>query len=66
MKVITVTEDGTVRVELTAYEAKAIRDDLANGTRSAASVEFTRYVDHLFGEQPAPASPTATVQQGGH
>jgi hypothetical protein len=55
MQVITVTADGTVRIELGPYEAKAIRDDLATGTRSAASLEFTRYVDHLFGEQPTPA-----------
>ena len=57
MQVITVTADNTVRIELTAYEAKAIRDDLANGTRSAASVEFTRYVDHLFGERRQPTFP---------
>lgn len=59
MKVITVTDDGTVRIELGPYEAKALRDDLANGTRSAASVEFTRYVDFLFGERPAPTAHTA-------
>jgi hypothetical protein len=49
--------DNTVRIELTAYEAKALRDDLANGTRSTQSREFTRYVDHLFGERPAPTFP---------
>lgn len=57
MQVITVTVDNTVRIELTAYEAEQIRGDLANGTRSAVSVEFTRYVDHLFGERPAPTFP---------
>lgn len=57
MQVITVTADNTVRIELTAYEAGQIRNDLTNGTRSAASLEFTRYVDHLFGERPTPTFP---------
>lgn len=57
MQVITITADNTVRVELTAYEAEQIRDDLTNGTRSATSREFTRYVDHLFGGQPTPTFP---------
>lgn len=57
MQVITVTVDNTVRFELTAYEAKQIRDDLTNGTFSGTSLEFTRYVDHLFGERPAPTFP---------
>lgn len=57
MQIITAA-DNTVRIELTAYEAKQIRGDLANGTRSTVSVEFTRYVDHLFGERPTPTFPS--------
>ncbi|MER6738227.1 hypothetical protein [Streptomyces puniciscabiei] len=58
MQVITVADDGTVRIELTANEAKAMRDDLANSrSHSPQSREFARYVDHLFGEQSAPTFP---------
>ncbi|WP_435279318.1 hypothetical protein [Streptomyces sp. 1222.5] len=53
MQIITVTADDTVRIELTAYEAKAIRDD----PTSPAAREFARYVDFLFGERRTPTFP---------
>jgi len=59
MQVITVTADGTLRIEFTADEAKQIRDDLErnwNSDRSPAK-EFVRYVDTLYGEQLRPTFP---------
>jgi hypothetical protein len=53
MQVITVTKDGTLRIEFTADEAKEIRADIeANWTgASSAGKELVRYVDTLYGEE---------------
>ncbi|MDQ0758710.1 hypothetical protein [Streptomyces canus] len=59
MQVITVTKDGTLRIEFTADEAKQIREALErdwNSTFSPAK-EFVRYVDTLYGEQRRPTFP---------
>ena len=59
MQVITVTDDGTLRIEFTAEEAKQIREALErnwNSTYSPAK-EFDRYVDTLYGEQRRPTFP---------
>jgi len=59
MQVITVTKDGTLRIEFTAEEANQIRDALErnwNSTFSPAK-EFVRYVDTLYGEQRRPTFP---------
>lgn len=59
MQVITVTDDGTLRIEFTADEAKQIREALErnwNSTFSPAK-EFVRYVDTLYGEQRRPTFP---------
>jgi hypothetical protein len=59
MQVITVTDDGTLRIEFTADEAKQLRDDLErnwNSTYSPAK-EFVRYVDTLYGERAKPTFP---------
>lgn len=59
MQVITVTDDGTLRIEFTAEEAKQIREALErnwNSTYSPAK-EFVRYVDTLYGEQRRPTFP---------
>jgi hypothetical protein len=59
MQVITVTKEGTLRIEFTAEEAKQIRDALErnwNSTYSPAK-EFVRYVDTLYGEQRRPTFP---------
>lgn len=55
MQVITVTDDGTLRIEFTAEEAKQIREDIeANWTTaSSAGKELVRYVDTLYGERRA-------------
>jgi hypothetical protein len=52
VQVITVTDDGTLRIEFTAEEAKQIREDIeANWTgASSAGKELVRYVDTLYGE----------------
>lgn len=59
MQVITVTDDGTLRIEFTADEAKQIRDALERNWNSINSPakEFVRYVDTLYGERPAPTFP---------
>lgn len=53
MQVITVTDDGTLRIEFTADEAKEIRADIeANWTgASSAGKALVRYVDTLYGEE---------------
>ncbi|MEI5100311.1 hypothetical protein RB200_19510 [Streptomyces sp. PmtG] len=54
MQVITVTADGTLRIELTAEEVKKIRTDIeANWTHASAPGKelVCRYVDTLYGEQ---------------
>lgn len=53
MQVITVTDDGTLRIEFTAEEAKQIREDVeTNWTQaSTAGKELVRYVDTLYGER---------------
>jgi hypothetical protein len=59
MQVITVTNDGTLRIEFTQAEAKQLREDLErnwNSTYSTAK-EFVRYVDTLYGERPRPTFP---------
>lgn len=60
MQVIKVADDGTLRIEFTADEAKQIRDALErqwNSTFSPAK-EFVRYVDTLYGEQVRPTFPS--------
>ena len=59
MQVITVTDDGTLRIEFTADEAKQIRDGLERNWNSVHSPakEFVRYVDTLYGERPTPTFP---------
>ncbi|SEC04060.1 hypothetical protein SAMN04490357_1029 [Streptomyces misionensis] len=59
MQVIKVADDGTLRIEFTADEAKQIRDDLDGAWCRAgeAGKEFVRYVDTLYGERPAPTFP---------
>ncbi|MEJ8671877.1 hypothetical protein WKI71_36595 [Streptomyces sp. MS1.AVA.1] len=53
MQVITVTDDGTLRIEFTADEAAQIREDIeTNWTHATdAGKELVRYVDTLYGEQ---------------
>lgn len=53
MQVITVTSDGTLRIEFTADEAKKIRADIEHGWTQASSAgkELVRYVDTLYGEE---------------
>jgi hypothetical protein len=61
MQVITVTDDGTLRIEFTADEAKEIREALERNWNSIDSPakEFARYVDFLYGEgQPRHHRPT--------
>lgn len=61
MQVITVTDDGTLRIEFTAEEAKEIRQDIERGWPAAsdAGKELTRYIDILYGEgQPRHHRPT--------
>lgn len=59
MQVIKVADDGTLRIEFTADEAKQIRDALERNWNSMSSPakEFVRYVDTLYGEQPRPTFP---------
>ncbi|HEY6117128.1 MAG TPA: hypothetical protein VI172_14345 [Candidatus Dormibacteraeota bacterium] len=63
MQVITVTDDGTLRIEFTADEAKQIREALERNWNSIYSPakEFVRYVDTLYGER----TPTPTFPGGG-
>lgn len=59
MQVIKVADDGTLRIEFTADEAKEIRDDLGHARYDSASADFARYVDTLYGEgQPRHHRPT--------
>lgn len=61
MQVIKVADDGTLRIEFTATEAKQLRDDLErnwNSTFSPAK-EYVRYIDTLYGERVKPTFPTA-------
>jgi hypothetical protein len=53
MQVITVTKDGTLRIEFTADEAAQIREDIERGWPAASNAgkELTRYIDILYGEQ---------------
>lgn len=59
MQVITVTKDGTLRIEFTAEEAKQIRDALERNWNShySPAKEFVRYVDTLYGERTTPTFP---------
>ena len=50
MQVIKVADDGTLRIEFTADEAKQIRDNLGHARFDSAPAEFARYVDTLYGE----------------
>lgn len=61
MQVIKVTDDGILRIEFTADEAKQIRDALERNWNSINSPAktFVRYVDTLYGEQVRPTFPTA-------
>jgi hypothetical protein len=53
MQVITVTDEGTLRIEFTADEAKQIRQDIERGWPAASDAgrELTRYIDILYDER---------------
>lgn len=57
MQIITVTDDGTLRIELTAEEAKQLREELAERNWNSTAREFVRYVDALYGERRPPMFP---------
>lgn len=53
MQVITVTDDGILRIEFTADEAKQIREDVESNWTAASSAgkELVRYINTLYGEE---------------
>jgi hypothetical protein len=60
MQVITVTDDGTLRIEFTADEANQLRQDIERGWPAAsdAGKELTRYINILYGERQRHHRPT--------
>lgn len=53
MQIITVTDEGTLRIEFTADAVQKIRADIERGWPAASDVgkELTRYIDILYGER---------------
>lgn len=60
MQVITITDEGTLRIEFTADEANQIRQDIERGWPAASDAgrELTRYINILYGERLRHHRPT--------
>lgn len=60
MQVITVTDDGILRIEFTADEAEQLRQDIERGWPAASDAgrELTRYINILYGERRRHHRPT--------